>query len=459
MLDHTPVASVTVSRRRHLRLTAGCFGAGLVGLAAGCAGAGAGGDGAGRASEAKTAVTPLRVWFHWGGPPNGDLAQQLIATYNETQGRQDANRAEVEVVPGAQMLEKLTTASVGGAPPDVWHAGTSAKVLATAGLTEPFPRAEEQYVRQNYVPGATDAVTFNGKVWAYPTELQAQAFLYRKSSFGEVGLSGPPADVDEVTSYATKLTRKVGETYERFGYALDFERAQIGGLLAQAIALFGGEMYTFGGDKPTKVDVATPAALEAVGWWKRLVDGGVTQGGRMGFVPAIQSGQVASFQMAPFFPLIQIRNQGLTAIYEDLAGSALPARRGVKPVALASGWSLTAPRGAAQPEERWKLMRWMMHKPAMPFSRFIVETIGSLPAPKEYPTPIPGWTREMHQTFVVETGKILKAHPALRVLAVAEIDAESVKALQAILGGQLGLQTGLQQLNRTLNEILVRNNP
>jgi hypothetical protein len=25
-------------------------------------------------------------------------------------------------------------------------------------------------------------------------------------------------------------------------------------------------------------------------------------------------------------------------------------------------------------------MRWMMHKPAMPFSRFIVETIGSLPA-------------------------------------------------------------------------------
>ena len=42
------------------------------------------------------------MWFHWGGPPNGDAAQQLIATYNETQGRQDANRAEVEAVSFAQ---------------------------------------------------------------------------------------------------------------------------------------------------------------------------------------------------------------------------------------------------------------------------------------------------------------------------------------------------------------------
>jgi ABC-type glycerol-3-phosphate transport system substrate-binding protein len=343
MLD---LASATVSRRRYLRCAAGLAGAGAAGLLAGCD---AGSLSARSASRAKAEVTPIRVWFHWGGPPNGDAAQQLIATYNETQGQQDKNRADVEVVPPAQMLEKLTAASVGGAPPDVWHAGTSAKVLATAGLTEPFPRAEEQYVRQNYVPGAADAVTFNGKVWAYPTEFQAQAFLYRKSSFAEAGLSAPPADTDELAAHATRLTRKVGDTPERFGYALDFERAQIGGLLPQVIQLVGGEMYAFSGDTPTKVNVATPAALEAVGLWKRLVDGGVTQGGHMGFVPAIQNGYVASFQMAPFFPLIQIRNQGLTALYEDLSGRALPAKRGVAPVAYASGWSLTAPEAPRSP--------------------------------------------------------------------------------------------------------------
>jgi ABC-type glycerol-3-phosphate transport system substrate-binding protein len=450
-------AAAATSRRRLVRLAAGLAGgAGTAGLLLGCDGPG---GAAGGASKTKTAVTPIRVWFHWGGPPNGDAAQRLIETYNETQGQDDRNQATVEVVPGAQMLEKLTAVSVGGAPPDVWHTSASAKVTSTAGLIEALPRAEEQYVRQGYVQGAADAVTFNGKVWAYPTEFQAQAFLYRRSAFAEAGLRQPPADTDELLTHATRLTRKVGDAYERFGYALDYERAQIGGLLPQVVQLFGGQMYAFSGDRPTKIEVATPAAIEAVGWWKRLVDAGVTQGGQKAFVAAIQDGSVASFQMAPFFPLIQIRNQGLTQLYEDLAGSALVPKRGVRPQAYASGWSLTAPKGAAQPEERWKLMRWMMYKPAMPFSRFIVETIGSLPAPKDYPSPIPGWSAELVQTFVAETGKILTASPTLRVLAVDEIQAESVKTIQAILRGQLGLQTGLQQLDRTANEILARNNP
>ena len=290
-----------------------------------------------------------------------------------------------------------------------------------------------------------------------PTELQAQAFLFRTSYLAEAGLRTPPGDTDELVDFATRLTRKASDRYERFGYALDYERAQIGGLLPQVIQLFGGQMYTFSGDKPVKVEVATPAAIEAVGLWK-LVDGG-RPGRAEGVRRVIQDGSVALFQMAPFFPLIQLRNQGLTQIYEDLAGSALIPKRGVKAQAYASGWSLTAPRGAAQPDERWKLLRWMMHRPEMPFSRFVIETIGSLPAPKDYPSPIPGWTREMQQPFVAETGKILTASPTLRVLAVAEITAELVKAVQAILRGQLGLQTGLQQLDRTLNEILTRNNP
>ena len=447
--------TLSLSRRRYLRLATTLAGAGSAGLLAACD---AGNLPGGTPAKTKAEVTPIRVWFHWGGPPNGDAAQQLITQYNDTQGQQDKNRAEIEVVPGQQMLEKMTAASVGGSAPDVWHGNPSVKVLANAGLVEAFPRAEEQYVRQNYVQGAADAVTFNGKVWGYPTEFQAQALLYRKSHYAEVGLSAPPADTEELVVHATRLTRKVGDTYERFGYGLDWERAQVGGLLSQVIALFGGEMFTFSGDKPTKVNVATPAAIEAVTWWKRLVDLGVTQGGRMAFVPAIQQGFTSSFQMAPFFPLIQIRNQGLTAIYEDLAGRTMPAKRGVNPVAYASGWWLTAPKGAAQPEERWKLMHWMMHKPTMPFSRFIVETIGSLPAPKEYPTPIPGWTNAMIQTFATDTGKILKAHPSLRVLAVSEIEAEAVKVVQAILKGELGLQTGLQQLDRTANDILTRNN-
>ena len=150
--------AAAASRRRYLRSAAGLAGgAGAAGFVTACAV-----PGSAPAGKAKAAVTPIRVWFHWAGPPNGDAAQQLIDQYNQTQGQEDKNQAVIEVVPGDQMLEKLTAVSVGGAPPDVWSTSTSAKVAGSAGLVEAFragrapaenARADEVVIR-HHVRGA-----------------------------------------------------------------------------------------------------------------------------------------------------------------------------------------------------------------------------------------------------------------------------------------------------------------
>ncbi|HEX2184137.1 MAG TPA: extracellular solute-binding protein, partial [Chloroflexota bacterium] len=333
-------------------LTAAGGGAAL--LAAACS---TGDPAAGGATgPAKGAVTTIRVWFHWGGQ-TGELARQLIDGYNAGQGVQDKNAVVIETVPGAEMLEKMTAVSVAGDPPDVWHGSVSPKVCANGGLTISFPREEEQYVRQNYLPGAVDRMTLEGKIWGYPTEFQAPAYFYRKSHFAEAGLGAPPTTTDEVFEYATRLTKKSGGTYTRFGFGLDYAATVIASHLPTLIARHGGQMYTFSGERPTSVDLASPAALEAVGWWKRLVEAGLTQVEQMPLLDSIRNGMTSATEYEVWYTLINIKNPGLQDIYDDLGGTVVAPKRGVKPIVFAGGWALLATRGAKQPDERWKLMR------------------------------------------------------------------------------------------------------
>jgi len=95
----------------------------------------------------------------------------------------------------------------------------------------------------------------------------------------------------------------------------------------------------------------------------------------------------------------------------------------------------------------------------MPFSRFIVDFVGSMPAPLDYPARVEGWTPELSRAFAVETPKIAQSHPMTKVLGVVDINTAVTTTVKAILGNELGLQTGLQQLNSQLNEIIKRTDP
>lgn len=441
-----------LSRRVYLTALAGLSAGAGAGVLSACA---AGGGGAPGGVE-KAAPSSLRIWFHWGGV-RGETIQKMMDDYNATQGQQDKNVVTVETVKDSEMLTKMTAAAVGGDPPDVWHANATPRVAAERGLVVAVPKEDEQYIKKQYVPGAVERMTLGGKVWGYPTEFQAPALVYRKSYYGEAGLSKPPATTDEVYEHAVKLTRKVGDTYQRFGFPIN--EGWFASVLPTLIARFGGQMIVFEGDRPVKVDVASTAALEAVGWWKRLVETGLTQLGRTPYAEAMRQGQTASTECFVWFVTGNTRDPGLMDIFEDLGAEVLPPKRGVKPVVYAGGWGLVGPSGAKQPEERWKLMRWMMHKPAMPFSKFIVEFVGSMPAPTDYPAKIEGWTAELSRAFAVETPKIAQSHPMNKVLGAPDINAAVAETTSAIVTGQLALQTGLQQLNTQLNEILRRTDP
>ena len=145
-----------VTRRR----TAAALGAALgSGVLAACAGT----NPAAPPGVSKTAVTPLRIWFHWGGV-RGETIQKMMDEYSATQGVQDKNTVTVETVTDSEMLTKMTAAVVGGDPPDVWHMNATPRVASERGLIVAVPKEDEAYIKKSYVPGAVDRMTLGGKL-------------------------------------------------------------------------------------------------------------------------------------------------------------------------------------------------------------------------------------------------------------------------------------------------------
>jgi len=440
-----------LSRRQLLKtMGAGSLGLALVGCAAPAAPAADGGGGA----EPAAAATELTIWFHWGGAA-GERAQELIDSYNADGGAADNINVTIETVPGPEYRQKMTATRMAGTGPDTYHTAIPILELVTNEVALEMPDEDQAYVSDNYIGAAVDRMTFQGKIWAYPTEHQAAALIYRRSVLEEEGISEIPETMEELRELAKAVTREedgikfYGYTFNHDGYQPNFHFPGI-------VWRSGGELYEFEGDIPRTVTVNTPEAAFGLGWWRGMVDDGSTQIGEVTYNEAWQNGLAFMTEIEPWYPLIVLRDGGAEEIFEDLGVTHVRGRSGVDPTIQSGGWEILADRNSENPEEAFKFIRWMMHGPDMPFSRFIVETIGSLPAPLDYPTPIEGWSDAMSQGYAVETTPITRPHPGLKALGDGELNQAIKETVQAVLLQQKDVEPALADLEPQLQEILDR---
>jgi multiple sugar transport system substrate-binding protein len=447
---------MTLSRRQMLKAMS-MAGAGALLVA--CAPAAAPAAPAASGSEAEAAApagaaTELIIWFHWGAA-TGETAQQFIDRYNEESGAPDNIHVTIETVPGGEYRQKMTASRLAGTGGDVYHTSIPILELVTNEIVRELPDEEQAYVRDNYISAAVERMTFQGKIWGYPTEHQAPALIYRRSMLEAAGVTEIPATAEEIRDLARELTHEEGGQ-KYYGFTQWYDNYPATFHFPGIIWRYGGEMFEFEGDIPREIMVDTEECRAALGWWRGMVDDGSTQVGEMPFVDAWQNGLAIMGEIEPWFPFINLRDAGVTDIYEDLGVTHVRPASGVEPVVQSGGWELVAERNSQHPAEADKLMQWMMHAPDMPFSRFIVEVIGALPAPIEYPSPIPGWSEAMMQGYAGETAPITRAHPGLKVLGSGEIDQAIAEVVQAVMLKQKDVEPALQELQPVLSEILQR---
>jgi ABC-type glycerol-3-phosphate transport system substrate-binding protein len=404
----------------------------------------------------KQGFTEVRVWVHWGGQSKDLLQKQVIDPYNNGQGAQDKIQVVVESKDDNKWQEEMTLAKVSGDPPEIYHSWISSKVMATNQLVDPLPADEQTYVKQNYYPGAGDRLTFQGKVYGYPTEFQPLGYVYRKSYFRDSGITAPPKTVEEELDIAMKTTRQSGGQQQRIGFVIYTSRLPQN--LAGYIKRWGGDMYSFDGDHPTKINVATPQAIDAVSFWKKFMDSGATEG-KTSPSNAWKQELAVAMEIEVWFPLGTLLNAGKTDTWDDLGATAVPPHQGVQPVTYFYGYGLLPASGTKHPDERLTVLKAFTHKPAMPWSHFIVETIGSAPAPLNYPTPISRWTPDITQGYAIDAPKIALANPEEKVLGADQISAAYTKTLTDIWANTVSVQSGLSALESQLNSILKQTDP
>ncbi len=300
----------------------------------------------------------LRVWMaadYVDQQPIRDLASDFQQAYPNID-------IELTGYVWEEMAAKVRLAISQGAAPDVAH--QHAFAMAAQGMAEPLDDLWQQWgTATEFMPGALDDVTWRGRSYGVPLDINALFMIYNKAAFAAAGLALP----DDGYTYAQlradleKLTRP---DRSRYGIALSASGWDMYGLVRS----HGGELL-HERDGKVLVSFDDPPVLATLRFFADL---GRRQ---LGTLPPPQPRQsdhpVALFsqrKVALFFSgpwdLARLKSEAPPEVYAEVGTAQLPVPRTEAPRAsVQGGGSLFVPKGAARREAAFEFMKWAVSAP------------------------------------------------------------------------------------------------
>jgi multiple sugar transport system substrate-binding protein len=220
---------------------------------------------AGIAATSSAKADELEIWVGWSARELNEF-KKVVAEY-------DAKNPNVTVkVVGAINDDKIVAALRSGNSPDVVSSFTSQNVgvyCPSGGWIDLAPYLKRDKIDPNIFPAATRAYTqYKGVRCALPLLADAYGFYYNKRLFKKAALTRPPRTLDELTTYAKKLTtRKSDGSLDVVGFDpfIGFYQNSIGAYQP----LVGAKYFDAAGKSSLSKD---PAWQRLLRWQKSLVD-------------------------------------------------------------------------------------------------------------------------------------------------------------------------------------------
>jgi len=173
----------------------------LVAVLAGC-----GGD----------AAQPVRFWALG---REGEVVQRLMADFTR---RNPGIAVKVQQIPWTAAHEKLLTAFVGDASPDLAQVGNTwlPEFAALRAIEDLSPHLDNGTVvrADNFFPGVWATNTIAGRVLGVPWYVDTRVLFYRKDILAQAGIVEPPRTWDEWRGAMERIKRTVGP--DRFAILL-----------------------------------------------------------------------------------------------------------------------------------------------------------------------------------------------------------------------------------------------
>ncbi|WP_406457679.1 sugar ABC transporter substrate-binding protein [Streptomyces sp. NBC_00876] len=178
-----------------------------ISIAAGVTGCGGGTSAKGGSNDSPKTLT---YWASNQGP-SIEADKKILTPELKKFEDQTGIKVKLEVVPWADLLNRILAATTSGQGPDVLNIGNtwSASLQATGALL-PWDKANFDAIggRDRFVDSAVASAGAEGKdPSAVPLYSLAYALYYNKKSFADAGIDKPPATWDELVEDGKKLSK------------------------------------------------------------------------------------------------------------------------------------------------------------------------------------------------------------------------------------------------------------
>lgn len=274
---------------------------------------------------------------------------------------------EIVFAPGHEENPKLFTAVAAGSSPDIANTvDFSIPQWSELGIMQPVDDyfKADKLTADHFFPTVWGPLNYKGKVWGLPYEVDANFPLFwNKAIFRDAGLDPEkaPKTTDEMDSIQAAVTKRDGDKVTRIGF-VPWGTYGIGNSVFTWAWVFGGEFVD------SQAETVTPDHPQVVAGVQWIVDHAQKVGGpdKVAVLPPGFSHGLIFTNNVAVAPMVIHQMTAGRRVYPNLElGKSYIF---VKPPvdenpAWVSGWRNFIPKGAKQPEEAWKFLKFMAVDP------------------------------------------------------------------------------------------------
>lgn len=176
---------------------------------------------------------------------------------------------KIEVVPWNNLLQRLTTDVAADSAPDLSIIGTRWLFDFTSqSVVEPLDNDLTPAQKAIFIDALSAPSTINGHLVGLPVAASARAMMVNLDLYKQVGVE-PPKTWDELYTAAKKISAIPGS----FGFGLQGKEIETDSYYYYILWSYGGDIF----DKDGKSGLASPAAIDAANFYRKMIDEKLTQ--------------------------------------------------------------------------------------------------------------------------------------------------------------------------------------
>ena len=212
-----------------------------------------------------------RINLSWFIPGTGEIPERTYQMILANVQRENPNiDAEKRFIPWGEYFTVLNVAFSGGTAPDLYGVGLGqiGPVQYAGNMLALNPFLADWDGWDDIPANVLNFATRDGRLYGNPmTELRV--LYYRRDLFRQAGFTRPPQTIDELESYARRLTRNEGGRITMSGLSIGTGEQT----LFTAMLMFGADKYW---NEDLTSAMLEPRAMQALEWCRNIMVTGIS---------------------------------------------------------------------------------------------------------------------------------------------------------------------------------------